>query len=207
MTALAGDMIALSGRRVGSFTGQVLGPEWGAWGSRAVLGVGAVGGGTAFALLCFVSVRHQIGPLPDGRQDHISPLAPTTKPSERLRTFAILLLRSAAYAVHVYYGERVWSSLLSGRMSSLTDHPEKTVRVGSRPLSIDFAQILFTSVFLTVLSFFLRPAPASTSLVDHIYTFLSSRFLRPPPTPSCPSCPPSSHGRSSPSSYFYDYPF
>ncbi len=55
IAALAGDVLAVSGRRIGSLSGRLVGPEWGAFGARAVLGMGVVGGGTGFALLCFVS--------------------------------------------------------------------------------------------------------------------------------------------------------
>lgn len=54
VAAMAGDVLAVSGRRVGSLTGELLGPEWGAFGARLLLGLGLIGGATAFALLCFV---------------------------------------------------------------------------------------------------------------------------------------------------------
>ena len=52
---IAGDLIVVAGRRTGSLTGAILGAEFGALAARALLGVGAVGGAIAFALLCAVS--------------------------------------------------------------------------------------------------------------------------------------------------------
>lgn len=53
--AIAGDLIIVTGRRVGAVSGTWAGPEWGAVLARFLLGVGAVGGANAFALLCFAS--------------------------------------------------------------------------------------------------------------------------------------------------------
>jgi hypothetical protein len=55
VAAVAGDLVAVSARRVGSLAGHIAGAEWGGWATRVILGVGVVGGGAGFALLCSVS--------------------------------------------------------------------------------------------------------------------------------------------------------
>lgn len=59
IAALNGDLVVVLGRRLGSLTGKLAGPEWGAFLAKAILGIGAVGGGLTFALLCFVSIGIQ----------------------------------------------------------------------------------------------------------------------------------------------------
>lgn len=56
VSALGGDLVAISGRRVGSLLGKIGGPEWGALGARIILGLAVVGGGLGFAVLCSVSL-------------------------------------------------------------------------------------------------------------------------------------------------------
>lgn len=56
ISALAVDLVAVGGRRVGSTLGELLGAQWGATASLGVLAIGVVGGGLSFALLCFVSL-------------------------------------------------------------------------------------------------------------------------------------------------------
>lgn len=58
VTVLAGDVCGVSGRRLGSLAATLLGPKWGGLISRLTLGMGVVGGGTWFALLCFVGLLH-----------------------------------------------------------------------------------------------------------------------------------------------------
>lgn len=55
IAAFGGDLVSVSGRQVGSGLGRVFGGRLGAVCSRGLLGMSIVGGGTAFALLCFVS--------------------------------------------------------------------------------------------------------------------------------------------------------
>jgi hypothetical protein len=55
IAALGGDLMSVSGRRVGSGLGRMLGGRLGAVFSQGLLGIAVVGGSTAFALLCFVS--------------------------------------------------------------------------------------------------------------------------------------------------------
>jgi hypothetical protein len=55
ISALAVDIVAVGGRRVGSICGELFGARWGAAASLSVLATGVVGGGICFALLCFVS--------------------------------------------------------------------------------------------------------------------------------------------------------
>jgi hypothetical protein len=55
ITALAADLVAVCGRRTGSVLANYCGAQWGALLSQGILGVGVVGGGLCFALLCFVS--------------------------------------------------------------------------------------------------------------------------------------------------------
>ncbi|KAE8537907.1 hypothetical protein D1P53_005968 [Cryptococcus gattii VGV] len=57
LAALNGDLVVVLGRRLGSLTGKLAGPEWGAFFAKAILGIGAVGGGLTFALLCFIFLR------------------------------------------------------------------------------------------------------------------------------------------------------
>jgi hypothetical protein len=57
VTALAADLVAVGGRRIGSLVGGYCGAQWGALLSQGILGVGVVGGGTCVALLCFVSLE------------------------------------------------------------------------------------------------------------------------------------------------------
>ena len=44
----------MGGRRTGSLLAHYCGAQWGALLSQGILGVGVVGGGMCFALLCFV---------------------------------------------------------------------------------------------------------------------------------------------------------
>ena len=53
--AISSDLVVVAGRRIGSIAGGLLGPEWGAFSAKVLLGIGAVVGGMGFALLCFVS--------------------------------------------------------------------------------------------------------------------------------------------------------
>jgi len=46
--------VAVGGRRTGSLLAHYCGAQWGALLSQGILGVGVVGGGMCFALLCFV---------------------------------------------------------------------------------------------------------------------------------------------------------
>lgn len=62
ISALAVDLVAVGGRRVGSTLGELLGAQWGATASLSVLATGVVGGGICFALLCFVS-QERLGPV------------------------------------------------------------------------------------------------------------------------------------------------
>lgn len=55
--AISSDLVVVMGRRIGSATGALLGPEWGAFAGKALLGIGAVTGALGFTLLCFVSVQ------------------------------------------------------------------------------------------------------------------------------------------------------
>ena len=54
ISALAGDAVVGACRRIGSLCG-LIGPQWGAFAARAVLGVGIVAGVGGFSLLCMVS--------------------------------------------------------------------------------------------------------------------------------------------------------
>ncbi|WVF71495.1 hypothetical protein IAT40_006301 [Kwoniella sp. CBS 6097] len=145
IAALSGDAVVVCGRRLGSIMGKMLGPEWGAVASRAVLGLGVVGGGTGFALLCF---------------DHISPIPPVTKMSDRPRNMGSVLYRTAFFLAHVYAGETFWTSYLSGDVNMLNTSPEKT--------------ILFISLLLTLLSLFLRPGSSTTPFSTQVHTVITS---------------------------------
>ena len=59
LIAFSGDVAAVFARKIGSAFGN-LGPEWGPLGARFVLGAGAVGGATGFALLCYVRVSRSL---------------------------------------------------------------------------------------------------------------------------------------------------
>ncbi|WVQ99437.1 hypothetical protein IAU59_006572 [Kwoniella sp. CBS 9459] len=145
LAALSGDAVVVCGRRVGSILGKLLGPEWGAVAARAVLGVGIVGGGVGFALLCF---------------DHISAVPPATKMSDRPRNMGSILYRTAFFLAHVYVGERFWTSYLSRDVTMLNSSPEKTM--------------LFISLLLTLLSLFLRPGSSATPFSTQVHTFIST---------------------------------
>ncbi|KAK8864447.1 hypothetical protein IAR55_001696 [Kwoniella newhampshirensis] len=149
--ALSGDLVAVFGRKVGSVTGTYAGPEWGSLGARAMLGVGAVTASTAFALLCF---------------DYIIPLKLAEKPTEGTRNFILISLRSAAYIVLIWGGERLWNAILSSSPSVITPNPEKS--------------ILFISLLLTILSLLVRPSTSTTPFSTQVNTFLTSTF-RPSP--------------------------
>jgi hypothetical protein len=127
VSALGGDLIAISGRRVGSMMGKLGGAEWGALGARAVLGMAVVGGGVGFAILC--SVSYPVESLVPGanKQDYMLPIP--TGPTRRDRIIMIphILLRSTIYVAHVWLGERLWMRLLGGSTSILVQSPEKSV--------------------------------------------------------------------------------
>ena len=61
ISALAVDLVAVGGRRLGSKLGELLGAQWGATASLSVLATGVAGGGISFALLCFVSSPPVVG--------------------------------------------------------------------------------------------------------------------------------------------------
>ena len=61
ISALAVDLVAVGGRRVGSTLGELLGAKFGALASLSILATGVVGGGLCFALLCFVSPGRSSG--------------------------------------------------------------------------------------------------------------------------------------------------
>lgn len=84
------------------------------------------------------------------------------------------------YVVHLYFGERSWSLILSDGSSLLLRRPEKTVssiytRLNTDP--DDSHKILFICLLLTGLSLLVRPIPPTTpSLADNIKSFLVSRL-------------------------------
>ncbi|WRT66420.1 uncharacterized protein IL334_003376 [Kwoniella shivajii] len=147
LAALSGDLVAVFGRKVGSMMGNLLGPEWGAFGARAILGVGIISGGLSFALLCF---------------DHISPILPATKPTDRPRNLGSILYRSTFYVFHIYFFERMWTRYLSIEVSILNRNPEKT--------------ILFVSLLLTAISLFLRPGTSSTPFPTRAQSIIDRSF-------------------------------
>jgi hypothetical protein len=130
LTAASGELAVVAGRRTGSQLGKLLGPEWGAVVARAVIGLGAVGGATSFAILCFVSLAPCPLTVLMNSKDHISPIKTADSASGRLPNLPSLLVRAGAYGIHVYYGEKLWSHLLDDGLSVLLARPEKTVRPG-----------------------------------------------------------------------------
>lgn len=132
VAAIAGDLVAVSARRVGSLAGQIAGAEWGGWAARVILGVGVVGGGAGFALLCSVSGSGSDGSAKRSAsltlQDYVVPTTRVTKPANGSRLFLDVLLRCAIFVAHVWLGERAWMAVLSGSTSRLVQHPEKSVR-------------------------------------------------------------------------------
>nr|XP_019001214.1 uncharacterized protein I203_06410 [Kwoniella mangroviensis CBS 8507]OCF64675.1 hypothetical protein I203_06410 [Kwoniella mangroviensis CBS 8507] len=144
LAALSGDIIAVYGRKVGMWLGLSLGPEYGAVASRAVLGVGIVGGASGFALLCF---------------DHISPILPASKSTDRPRNLGSVLYRHGFYAFHIFTFERIWTSYLNSNVSILDKDPEKT--------------ILFLSLLLTTFSLFLRSSTSSTPFPTRVNIVLA----------------------------------
>ncbi|WWC62022.1 uncharacterized protein I303_104609 [Kwoniella dejecticola CBS 10117] len=144
LAALGGDVVAVYGRRIGSMAGSLLGAEYGALASRAILGIEIVGGATFFALLCF---------------NHISPVRPPANNGDRSRNLGSILYRAAFYIFHIYTFERFWNTYLSNNLTILNRNPEKT--------------ILFISLILTTLSLFLKSSNSSTPFptrVDHLIT-------------------------------------
>ncbi|WVQ67650.1 uncharacterized protein L199_005853 [Kwoniella botswanensis] len=149
LAALSGDMVAVYGRRIGMWLGLLLGPEYGAVASRAVMGMGIVGGASGFALLCF---------------DHISPILPATKPTDRPRNLGSALYRTGFYAFHIFTFERIWTSYLNSNVSILNKDPEKT--------------ILFLSLLLTTFSLFLRSSTSSTPFPTRVNIVLAKTLKR-----------------------------
>ncbi|WWC94199.1 hypothetical protein V866_001039 [Kwoniella sp. B9012] len=144
LAALSGDMVAVYGRRIGMWLGLLLGPEYGAVASRAVMGMGIVGGASGFALLCF---------------DHISPTLLATKPTDRPRNLGSAVYRTGCYAFHIFTFERIWTSYLNSNVSILNKDPEKT--------------ILFLSLLLTTFSLFLRSSTSSTPFPTRVNIVLA----------------------------------
>nr|XP_019046368.1 hypothetical protein I302_05112 [Kwoniella bestiolae CBS 10118]OCF25298.1 hypothetical protein I302_05112 [Kwoniella bestiolae CBS 10118] len=133
LAALSGDVVAVYGRRIGMSLGLLFGPEYGAVAVRAVLGLGVVGGASGFTLLCF---------------DHISPIPPATKLTDRPRNLGSILYRTGFYVFHIYTFERMWTTYLYSNVSIMNKDPEKT--------------ILFISLLLTAFSLLLRSSTSST---------------------------------------------
>nr|XP_019011130.1 uncharacterized protein I206_04442 [Kwoniella pini CBS 10737]OCF49911.1 hypothetical protein I206_04442 [Kwoniella pini CBS 10737] len=148
LVALSGDILAVYGRRIGSISGRLLGAEYGAIASRALMGIGVVGGTTIFGLLCF---------------DHISHIPPSVDKTDRSRSLGSVLYRSAFYVLHIYTFERLWTTYLSNNLSVLNGNPEKT--------------ILFISLILTALSLFLKSSTSSTPFPTRI-NHLVNRSLK-----------------------------
>ncbi|WWC89273.1 uncharacterized protein L201_004194 [Kwoniella dendrophila CBS 6074] len=144
LTALSGDIVAVYGRRIGSSLGGLLGPEWGPLATRAILGVGVIGGVSGFALLCF---------------DHISPVLPAARSTDRPRNFGSILYRAAFCVFHIYTFERMWSRYLSSNVSLLNRDPEKT--------------ILFISLLLTALSLLLQSSSSTTPFPTKVNTLIT----------------------------------
>ncbi|WVO22090.1 uncharacterized protein IAS62_003415 [Cryptococcus decagattii] len=161
LAALNGDLVVVLGRRLGSLTGKLAGPEWGAFLAKAILGIGAVGGGLTFALLCF---------------DHILPISPAKSSTGRIRNLANVSARSTAFMLHLWFGQRLLDRRLSGSITFLTRSPEKA--------------ILFISLYLTTILLFVRSAPSLAvslnELAIEIYPLRQQIFLRPPSERSDP---------------------
>ncbi|GFZ43931.1 hypothetical protein JCM24511_01651 [Saitozyma sp. JCM 24511] len=153
VAAVAGDLVAVSARRVGSLAGHIAGAEWGGWATRVILGVGVVGGGAGFALLC---------------SDYIVPTTRVIKPADGSRLFLDVLLRCAIFLAHVWLGERVWLAVLSGSTSRLVQHPE--------------ISILGVSFLLTLMSLLMRPTSPKTSFARHVHGLLVTHFKLNPRT-------------------------
>jgi hypothetical protein len=134
ISAFAGDLIGISGRRVGSLAGRLVGGEWGAVLARTVLGIGVVGGGMGFALLCSVSGHRWLG-TQTYEQDHILPINSINNPADHGRNLVNIICRTTIYSAHIWLGERIWTLLLSGSTSGIVQHPEKSVRPLRRILS------------------------------------------------------------------------
>ena len=65
-------------------------------------------------------------------QDHVFSIDSPANPKQQVLNLVQVVLRSAVYVVHLYFGERTWSKLLSDRLFILSSQPEKTVRPPSR---------------------------------------------------------------------------
>jgi hypothetical protein len=80
------------------------------------------------ALLCLSSpVIHNLQ-LTGTIQDHISPITPISDPFSNMANLVNILIRAAAYTGHIYFGEKLWSYLLDGKLAVILARPEKSVR-------------------------------------------------------------------------------
>ncbi|KAL0250486.1 hypothetical protein I308_102664 [Cryptococcus tetragattii IND107] len=155
IAALNGDLVVVLGRRLGSLTGKLAGPEWGAFLAKAILGIGAVGGGLTFALLCF---------------DHILPISPARSSIGRIRNLANVSARSTAFMLHLWFGQRLLDGSLSGSITFLARSPEKA--------------ILFISLYLTTILLFVRSGPSLAVSLNELYGFISHGLGVSPSKPS-----------------------
>ncbi|ORX36593.1 hypothetical protein BD324DRAFT_626451 [Kockovaella imperatae] len=147
VSALAGDAVAVSGRRIGSLCGLLGGPQWGAVVSRTILCTCLASGVGGFCLLCL---------------DHALPVSPGRRSMSPAVNLVNVTSRSLFCMGHIYIMDHFWTRLLRGSTSFIVQHPEKS--------------ILLISLYLTCTSVLMQPPRGRSSLSQKVHAFLSRRL-------------------------------